>query len=176
MDNPSASIGTASLAKELARELIANPDAHAPSLRVVRGPQVAPCILPRPPSMVTIGRGETATWQLTDASVSREQCVVERTDVGTYVTDASQRGTQVGGTLVTGKVGPLVSGQTISFGNVVIVYEESSRGQQVLVDDQATLVAAAKATPAVTPTPMPMPWWWWALMVGVAASLGWIFY
>ena len=173
MADEQISSGTASLAVQLARELMAQPLAVAPRLRVVRGPAAAPCVLPPAPCEVHIGRSEAATWRLDDASVSREQCIIERTAQGCFVSDASRRGTQVGGVVIADRVGPLVAGQTISFGTVVLVYEEGP---------PSPVAASARAAEGTTVVPRPHvatahrrpPIWWWLALASVLAALAWV--
>lgn len=171
-----ASSGTASLARQLAQELMTGPASVAPVLRVVRGPAAAPCVMPPAPCTVHIGRSEAATWRLDDASVSREQCIIERDEAGCFLRDASRRGTQVGGVVITDRVGPLVSGQTISFGNVVLVYEEaaasaSASSQTASLAAGSTTVVPRHRPPVVAPrTPM----WWWLALLATLAALAWV--
>ena len=151
---------------------MAEPASVAPVLRVVRGSAAAPCVMPPAPCTVHIGRSEAATWRLDDASVSREQCIIERNEQGCFISDASRRGTQVGGVVITDRVGPLVSGQTISFGTVVLVYEEAASSSQAadLAAGSATVVPQHKAASVAPRTPI---WWWLALLLTLAA-LAWV--
>lgn len=170
---------TVSLAKQLAHELLAQgaSAAGAPRLRLLRGPALEPCILPQPPGLLHIGRGEGATWRVDDPSVSREQCTIECTPYGVFVVDTSRRGTQVGGVVVTERTGPLIAGQTISFGNVVLVYEDDAALAPLPASAIATLVPTLDATP---PRRTPargaarqgaLVWWWVAIALVLAAAL-----
>ncbi|MCE9572263.1 MAG: FHA domain-containing protein [Deltaproteobacteria bacterium] len=113
---------TASLARDLVRELLAGPG--GPELVVETGPVAGTrCKLPPPGERVVVGRGDTATWILLDADLSREHVAFDRTWDGVRVVDlGSKNGTRVGGALApTTAPGKLVAdGELIELGGTSI--------------------------------------------------------
>ncbi len=113
---------TASLARDLVRELLAGPG--GPELVIETGPVTgARCQLPPPGERVVVGRGDTATWIVLDADLSREHVAFDRTWDGVRVVDlGSKNGTRVGGALApTSAPGRLLAdGELIELGGTSI--------------------------------------------------------
>ena len=90
---------TASLARELVRELLGGPSGA--ELVVEAGPAAGKRLrLPPPETRIVVGRGDTAGWVVLDPRLSREHAAVDRGWDGLRVVDlGSKNGTRAGGEL-----------------------------------------------------------------------------
>jgi pSer/pThr/pTyr-binding forkhead associated (FHA) protein len=146
---------TASLARELVRELLSGPGGAVPELVCDGGPAAGDRLrLPAPESRVVVGRGEGSTWVILDPNLSRAHAAIDRGFDGTRVIDlGSKNGTRVSGelapTVVPGRV--LADGDTVELGATRLRYVDPA--EQYLRDLDARLASMTPggAMAAVTP-------------------------
>jgi hypothetical protein len=133
---------TASLARDLVRELLAGPG--GPELVIESGPGAGGRQrLPPPGERVVVGRGDTAGWVLLDADLSRDHVAFERGWDGVRVLDlGSKNGTRVGGvpapTDAPGRL--LVDGELIELGATALRFSDPA--EQYLRELDQRLAAA----------------------------------
>jgi pSer/pThr/pTyr-binding forkhead associated (FHA) protein len=160
---------TASLARQLLRELSAEPTVRAPlALRVVRGPDTGTVVnLGAAPSRLVIGRGESAGLPLNDRDVSRDHLEIERDLDGAIARDlASKNGLVVNGKRLRER--RLRHGDLLTVGSSDIQFEDPAeaalRGQEGQPDEVVTRTVPAQSvaplavepTAAVAPPPVVM--------------------
>ncbi len=96
---------TASLARELVRDLLGGEPSGGPALHVEIGPEPGRRIaLPPPGGRVVVGRGEGSSAVVLDPDLSRMHFAVDRTWDGVRVIDLGSKN----GTIVAGVLAPLV--------------------------------------------------------------------
>ncbi|MEQ1952712.1 adenylate/guanylate cyclase domain-containing protein [Mesorhizobium sp. CN2-181] len=100
-----------------------------------------------------IGRGETATIRLADASVSRQHATVRHEEANYWVVDlGSANGTFVNGSAIAGPRA-LRPGDRLQFGKVVLVFEDAGSVARTEVLDDRTQISRLPPQPIQT-TPM----------------------
>jgi Inner membrane component of T3SS, cytoplasmic domain len=145
---------TASLARELVRELLGGPSGA--ELVVEVGPAAGKRLrLPPPETRIVVGRGDSAGWVVLDPRLSREHAAVDRGWDGIRVVDlGSKNGTRAGGELApTEAPGRLVhDGDAIELGEtsirVVDPAEQYLRRLDARLDGDAPAAAVAGPAPA----------------------------
>jgi len=150
---------TASLARELVRELLSGPGGGAPSLVCEAGPDAGRQLrLPPPEVRIVVGRGEDAGWLILDPGLSRAHAAVIRGWEGASVIDlGSKNGTKVAGAPAPTEAPglPLRDGDLIELGATRIRYLDPA--EQYLRDLDARLAASPSAltqsAPALPPAP-----------------------
>ncbi|HTJ41562.1 MAG TPA: FHA domain-containing protein [Kofleriaceae bacterium] len=161
---------TASLARELVRELLAGPG--GPELVVERGPASGKRLrLPPPDARVIVGRGEGATWVLLDPDLSRAHAAIDRSWDGVRVLDlGSKNGTRVAGALVPregeGAGRAVADGDRIELGATAIRYSDPAEQYLRSLDDKLGRAPAIAAPP---PAPAAFPWT--ALVAALIAAI-----
>jgi hypothetical protein len=150
---------TASLARELVRELLSGPGGAAPELVCDGGPAAGDRLrLPPPESRVVVGRGEGSTWVILDPNLSRAHAAIDRGFDGTRVSDlGSKNGTRVSGdlapTVPPGRV--LADGDTIELGATRLRYVDPAEQYLRDLDARLASMTPAGAMAAVTPARQP---------------------
>jgi predicted component of type VI protein secretion system len=156
---------TASLARELVRELLAGPG--GPELVVEGGPAAGKRLrMPPPEARVVVGRGEGSSWVVLDPDLSRAHAAIDRGWDGVRVVDlGSKNGTRVGGVLVPrdgeapGRV--IADGDVIELGATRIRYADPAEQYLRRLDEklgQDGDAGAAGATATLMPRPAGPPW------------------
>ena len=152
---------TASLARELVRELLSGPGGAAPELVCDGGPATGDRLrLPPPESRVVVGRGEGSSWVILDPNLSRAHAAIDRAWDGTRVIDlGSKNGTRVAGelapTVTPGR--PLADGDIVELGATRLRYVDPA--EQYLRDLDARLATTTPEAPipAVTTAQVAAP-------------------
>jgi hypothetical protein len=150
---------TASLARELVRELLSGPGGAAPELVCDGGPAAGDRLrLPPPESRVVVGRGEGSTWVILDPNLSRAHAAIDRGFDGTRVSDlGSKNGTRVSGdlapTVPPGRV--LADGDTIELGATRLRYVDPAEQYLRDLDARLASMTPAGAMAAVTQARQP---------------------
>ena len=150
---------TASLARELVRELLAGPG--GPELVVEAGPAAGKRLrLPPPEARVIVGRGEGATWVVLDPSLSRAHAAIDRGWDGVRVLDlGSKNGTRAGGVLAPrdgeGAGRAIGDGDRIEIGETTIVYRDPAEQYLRSLDDK---LGAPPAPLEKARAPAGVPW------------------
>jgi len=139
--SPAGAARTASLARELVRELLGGEDhGGGPRLEVIGGPATGQGIpLPMPPSRVVIGRGEDADVIVLDPDLSRRHAAFDRAWDGVRVVDlGSKNGTRVGRELApTAEPGVLLDdGDEIAAGATVLRLRDPAEEYLRALDDR----------------------------------------
>lgn len=146
-------IRTASVARELVRDLLGGEDAGGgPSLTVEAGPSAGQQIpLPPPPSRRVLGRGEDADIVVLDSDLSRHHVAFDRDHDGVRVADlGSKNGTRVGDEPVsTPRL--LRAGDTIVCGATRLLFHDPAE------EYLRALAPTPTPSPAPTPTPSLLP-------------------
>jgi len=139
---------TASIARELVRELIGGELQGGPTLAIDGGPGAGRTIaLPPPPSRVVIGRGEEADVVILDADLSRRHAAFERDADGVRVSDlGSKNGTRIGGEAV-----PDDPGRPLRAGDIVVAGRTRLRLQDPAEEYLRALDRRTATPPAATP-------------------------
>jgi len=160
---------TASLARELVRELLGGPSGA--ELVVEAGPAAGKRLrLPPPETRVVVGRGDTAGWVVLDPRLSREHAAIDRGWDGVRVVDlGSKNGTRAGGELApTEPPGRLVhDGDAIELGATRLRFVDPA--EQYLRQLDARLESGAvppKATPPAPARGVP-----WTAVIAIAIAL-----
>jgi pSer/pThr/pTyr-binding forkhead associated (FHA) protein len=148
---------TASLARRLIRELSAEPTVRAPlCLRVVRGPDTGTSVnLGIPPSMLVIGRGESAGLELTDRDVSRDHLEIERDLDGALARDLrSKNGLVVNGKRLRER--RLRHGDVLTVGSSDIMFEDPAEAALKSLEGKPDEVIT-RTLPAASVEPLAAP-------------------
>ncbi len=163
---------TASLARELVRELLSGPG--GPELIVEGGPAAGKRLrLPPPEGRVVVGRGEGASWVVLDPDLSRAHAAIDRGWDGVRVLDlGSKNGTRVAGALVP-REGE-AAGRAIGDGDVIelgasrIRYADPAEQYLRRLDEKlgAETSEAVAAAPAAASGPP-----WGAIVAAVIVAL-----
>jgi pSer/pThr/pTyr-binding forkhead associated (FHA) protein len=150
---------TASLARELVRELLSGPGGAAPELVCDDGPAAGDRLrLPPPESRVVVGRGEGSSWVILDPNLSRAHAAIDRGWDGTRVIDLGSKN----GTRVAGELAPTVTpGRALADGDIVELGATKLRyvdpAEQYLRDLDARLAVATPEAPLpAIPAPPPV--------------------
>lgn len=181
----SGAVRTASLARELVRQLLsaeATPGAGAMELVIERGPGVGarhPLRLGR----TTLGRGDDTDWPLLDPDLSRHHVALERTWDGVTVEDlGSKNGTRVDGESVVGAPVPLPVGAALELGQTVLRLVDpaelalrTTRPRPVAAAPMPT-VALAAVEPPRPRAASPVRWLAAALALAALAALGYVLF
>jgi pSer/pThr/pTyr-binding forkhead associated (FHA) protein len=160
---------TASLARELVRDLLGTTAVGLVELVVETGPAAGKRVsLPPPESRIVIGRGEQCDVNLVDDDLSRAHVAVDRTWQGTRVVDlGSKNRTQVDGALAPVEPAPGVEihdGAVILLGRCRIKYldpaerylrELDNRLGQLSGPHRMGTAPVAAAAPVAAPPPRP---------------------
>ncbi|MEZ4365764.1 MAG: FHA domain-containing protein [Kofleriaceae bacterium] len=166
---PSSALRTASLARELVRQLLggeAPPPASEAPPAVTVAPTPIELVLERGPGRdrrrrvagrVVIGRGDDADWVLPDRDLSRHHAAVELDGEHARVVDlGSKNGTRLDGALVPVGGAPLPVGAAIELG-------------------RSRLRRVAPGAALAAPTPLPVEFYLALAVAALAvAALGWI--
>jgi predicted component of type VI protein secretion system len=140
---------TASLARELVRELLTGPAGAAPELVCEAGPSSGDRRrLPAPEARVVVGRGDGVSWVILDPNLSRAHAAIDRGWDGTRVIDlGSKNGTRVAGVMAPTET----PGRTLADGDVIELGETRLRyidpAEQYLRDLDARLATMAPSAP-----------------------------
>jgi hypothetical protein len=124
---PSPPQRTESLARELVRGMLGG---ASPMLVIERGPNTgARRSIPPTEVAMVIGRGDEATWPISDEDLSRTHAELRRSWDGTVLRDlGSKNGTRVDGVRVRDSI-VLRDGALIELGNVALRYEDPAERQ-----------------------------------------------
>jgi pSer/pThr/pTyr-binding forkhead associated (FHA) protein len=153
---------TASLARELVRDLLGGEVQVGPTVVIEGGPGAGRTIvLPPAPSRVVIGRGEESDVVVLDADLSRRHLAFEREDANEAVRVldlGSKNGTRIG-TLDVGEEGRFLrAGDVVSAGRTVFRLQDPAEEYLRALDRRTATPETrllAPAPPVVVPAPPP---------------------
>ena len=150
---PAGPLRTASLARELVRDLIGGADdGAAPSLVVDAGPSRGQqIVLPPPPSRRVLGRGEDADVVIVDPDLSRHHLAIERDGEGVRAIDlGSKNGSRIGDEAIPAEPPGrrLRAGETIACGATRLRLVDPA--EEFLVALEGPTAATVPAAPAVS--------------------------
>lgn len=148
-------VRTASLARELVRDLLGGEIAGGPVLTIVSGPNAGQAlVVPPPPARLVVGRGDEADAVVLDDGLSRAHAAFERDDDGVRVIDlGSKNGTRVRGERVGEDGRRLVEGDVVALGATRIQYRDPAEEYLRLM----AMPVLSAITPAPAPAPAPVP-------------------
>jgi hypothetical protein len=147
---------TASVARELVRDLLGADGADAaPGLTIEAGPSAGQHIpLPPPPSRRVLGRGEDADIVVLDPDLSRHHVAFERDHEGVRVVDlGSKNGTRRNGEPVSSDL--LRAGDTITCGATRLVFHDPAEEHLRALDDRPAPIPPPPPPPPSPPPPPP---------------------
>jgi len=151
---PTSGERTASLARRLAREALADPDARLdPFLTVLNGPREGEVVpLPVPPDRLVLGRGEDADLVLPDEDASRAHAEVELDLDGATLRDlSSKNGTLLGGLPI--QEARLVDRDEFQVGATILRFEDPADAKVVSLESGEDDAGEAPSWEEVAPLP-----------------------